>query len=92
MGKGALRAVPTITVHDICHGGHAEFIIGPRIRDPLALPPAFSPLLHQRVARRGQLQKFARAAAGVRVRALGDALVGAVDLGAGQTATERQSQ
>jgi hypothetical protein len=51
-----------------------------------------SPLLHQRIARRGELQKFPRAAAAVRVRALGDALVGPVDFDTGQPAAERQSQ
>src|ERR1700737_3179857 len=51
-----------------------------------------SPLLHQRIPRRGELQKFPRAAAGVRVRALGDTFIGPVDFETGQAAAERQSQ
>src|SRR5260370_20618737 len=50
-----------------------------------------SPLLHQRVARGGEFLKFARVAAGVRMGALGSALVGLVDLRAGQAAAERQA-
>ncbi len=68
--------------------------MGPGVRrddDNLLLTSA-SPLLHQRIARGGELQKFPRAAAAVRMRALGDALVGPVDFDTGQTAAERQSQ
>ncbi|MEA2795629.1 MAG: hypothetical protein QOI87_3009, partial [Bradyrhizobium sp.] len=51
-----------------------------------------SPRFHQRIARRGQFEKFPRAAAGVRVGAFGDTLVGPVDFEAGQATAERQSQ
>src|SRR5258708_21413137 len=51
-----------------------------------------SPLLHQRIARGGELLKFLRVAAGVRMRALGSALVGLVDFRPGQAAAERQAE
>src|SRR5437667_1785497 len=51
-----------------------------------------SPLLHQRIARGGELQKVARVAAGVGMGGLGRALVGLVDLGPGQAAAERQAE
>src|SRR5258708_4207482 len=47
-----------------------------------------SPLLHQRVARGGELLKFLRVAAGVGM----GALVGLVDFRAGQAAAERQAE
>ncbi len=64
------------------------------LRDPLArrANKDGSPLPDQRIPRRGDFLKFARAAAGVRVRALGDMLVGPVDFRPGQTAAERQSK
>src|SRR6476646_2037545 len=51
-----------------------------------------SPLLHQRIARRGELQEIPRVAAGVRMHALGEALVGLVDFRTGQAAAERQAE
>src|SRR6266478_2418163 len=51
-----------------------------------------SSLLHQRIARGGELLKFLRVAAGVRMRALGSALVGLVDFRPGQAAAERQAE
>src|ERR1700722_471692 len=57
--------------------------------------PAFaasSPLLQQRLLRRGQSEELLGVAAGVGVRGLGGALVGAVDFGAREAAAERQSQ
>src|SRR6266404_5089753 len=51
-----------------------------------------SSLLHQRIARGGELLKFLRVAAGVRMGALGSALVGLVDLRPGQAAAERQAE
>jgi uncharacterized membrane protein len=40
VGKGALRRAHHLKNISVCvdDGGHAEFIVGARIRDPLALP------------------------------------------------------
>jgi len=51
-----------------------------------------SPLFHQRIARGGQFKKCLHIAAGVRVRLLGETLVGRLNFGFGKTAVERQSQ
>jgi len=57
-----------------------------------SIPKVPPPLLHQRIPRRRQLQKRLHVAACVRVSALGDALVGAVDLGFGKATVERQAK
>src|SRR5207247_8013591 len=60
--------------------------------DPTLLAMTISSLLHQCIARGGELLEFPRVAAGVRMHALGDALVGLVDFGSGQAAAERQAE
>ena len=87
--RGAGAAEPRDADRDRVRGIFCRALIGcfGRERPQIDLYPGAScseasPYLHQDIARGRHCQKLLRAAAGVRMRALGDALVGAVDFGA----------